>query len=164
MKALLIPGSRRENSLNRRLLDAVGARLEAVGVEVDRVVPAELDASLYDGDLEANEGVPAAIKALNKRMVAADALVVVTPEYNGFFSTLLKNTLDWMSRKQDGQPGTAAFADKPALVLAASPGPKGGIRALPHLRLQLSNLGLNVYRGQLGVGNAGQLLAEGGEV
>lgn len=164
MKAVLLPGSRRDNSLNRRLMDAIAVNLEVEGIEVDRVVPADLDAPLYDGDLEAGDGVPESIKALNQRMAAAHALVVVTPEYNGFFPALLKNTLDWMSRKTDGQPGTAVFTDKPALILAASPGGRGGMRALPHLRLQLSNLGLNVYRQQLGVGNAGQVLADGGEV
>jgi len=164
MKALLLPGSRRENSLNRRLLDAIAAQLEIEGVEVDRVVPGDLVAPLYDGDLEASDGVPDSIKALNKRMDSADALVVVTPEYNGFFPALLKNTLDWMSRKTDGEAGSAVLADKPALILAASPGGRGGLRALPHLRLQLANLGLNVYRQQLGVGNAGKVLGDGGEV
>ncbi len=123
-----------------------------------------MTAPLYDGDLEAEEGVPASIKALNERLARADALVVVTPEYNGFFPALLKNTLDWMSRKQDDQPGMAIFKDKPALALAASPGARGGLRALPHLRQQLANFGLNVFRGQLGVGKAGSVLAADGEV
>lgn len=164
MKVLLLPGSRRKGSINIQLLFAAQKKFEGMGVSAELITPAELTAPIYDGDLEADEGVPEAIKALNQKMAAADALVVASPEYNGFFSPLLKNTLDWMSRSQDEQPGTAVFRDKPALVLAASPGPMSAARALPHIRTQLSNLGLNVFRSQLGVGRAGSVLSESGDV
>lgn len=164
MKALLMSGSQREKSINRRLIRAAAQRLETLGHEVDIVSPADLTAPLYDGDLEAREGVPDSIKSLNERMANADALIISTPEYNGLFPALLKNTLDWMSRKEDGQKGVAVFRDKAALTMAASPGARGGLRALPHLRTQLSNLGLNVFRGQLGVARAGSVLSDTGEI
>jgi NAD(P)H-dependent FMN reductase len=164
MKLLLLPGSRRQDSINVRLLQAVELKLKTLGVETDLVTSGELNAPIYDGDCEAKVGVPDSIKALNKRMNEANGIVVTSPEYNGFFSPLLKNTLDWMSRSQDDQPGTKVFMDKPALVLAASPGPMAAARALPHIRTQLSNLGLNVYRAQLGVGRAGSVLSDTGEI
>ena len=164
MKLLLLPGSRRQDSINVLLLEAVKVKLVALGITVDLIEPDALDAPIYDGDCEAKVGVPDSIKSLNKRMNDADGLVVASPEYNGFFSPLLKNTLDWMSRSQDEQPGTAIFMDKPGLVLAASPGPMAAARALPHIRTQLSNLGINVYRAQLGVGRAGSVLSESADV
>lgn len=164
MNVLLLPGSRRQDSINVRLLTAVKGKLEAAGVNAELVTSEELNAPIYDGDCEAKVGVPDGIKALNTKMDQADALIVSSPEYNGFFSPLLKNTLDWMSRSQGDQPGMAVFRDKPALVLAAAPGPMAAARALPHIRTQLSNLGLNVFRSQLGVGRAGSVLSESGEI
>jgi len=164
MKVLLLPGSRRQDSINARLLKAVAVRLKKNGFDVDLVEPEALTAPIYDGDCEAAVGVPDEIKALNKRMNEACAIVVTSPEYNGFFSPLLKNTLDWMSRSEDGQPGSSIFKDKPALAMAASPGPMAAARALPHIRTQLGNLSMNVYRAQLGVGRAGAVLSESGEV
>lgn len=164
MKVLLLPGSRRQDSINVRLLLAVAQRLEQHGIEADLVTAEQLDAPIYDGDCEAQVGVPESIKQLNQRMLDASGIVVASPEYNGFFSPLLKNTLDWMSRSQDDQPGTLVFRDKAALVLAASPGPMAAARALPHIRTQLSNLGCNVYRAQLGIGRAVTVLSEQGDV
>lgn len=164
MRVFLLPGSRRGDSINVRLLKAVSAKLTDLGIEVDLVTSEDLRAPIYDGDCEAKVGIPDVIKDLNRRMAKSDAIIVASPEYNGFFSPLLKNTLDWMSRKQDGQLGTDVFAGKAALVLAASPGPMAAARALPHIRTQLSNLSLNVYFKQLGVGRAGSVLSEQGDV
>lgn len=164
MRILLLPGSRRQDSINVRLLQAVAVKLKTLGIETDLVGANDLDAPLYDGDCEAKIGIPKSIKNLNQRMLKADGIIVASPEYNGFFSPLFKNTLDWMSRSQDDQPGMKVFTDKPALVLAAAPGPMAAARALPHIRTQLSNLGLNVYRAQLGVGRAGTVLGDNGEI
>lgn len=161
---LLLAGSRRKNSLSGRLLLAVSHELDRLGLSPDIVHPDDLTAPLYHGDDEAEDGVPASIKALNKRMHAAQALVIVTPEYNGLFPPMLKNTLDWMSRKTDGQTGVAVFRDKPVLLLGSSPGANGGLRALPHLRAQMANLGMHAYGPQLAVGQANQKLAEDGTV
>lgn len=161
---LVMPGSRREHAVSRRLLAAVVERLKAEGLAADVVLPEHLTAPLYDGDLEQAEGVPESIKALNQRMSRASALVLVTPEYNGLFPPLLKNTLDWMSRKTDGQVGAKVFRGKPVLLLGSAPGAKGGLRALPHLRVQMGNLGMHVYGPQLAVPQANQKLDEQGRV
>lgn len=164
MRVVLLPGSIRTDSVNVRLLKVVADKLSAAGLDTDFIRGEDLTAPLFNGDIEANQGIPDAIKALNARMAEADALVVSSPEYNGFFSPLFKNTLDWMSRSSDGQSGTAIFQDKAALVLAASPGAMAAARALPHIRTQLSNLGMNVYRAQLGLGRAGAILGADGQV
>ncbi|MEX1057230.1 MAG: NAD(P)H-dependent oxidoreductase [Natronospirillum sp.] len=164
LTVLLLAGSRRQNSLSRRLLQAVRAEMDQLGLTTDLVVPADLTASLYDGDVEKKEGVPTAIKALNQRMDHSHALVIVTPEYNGLFPALLKNTLDWMSRKEDGQAGAAVFRGKPVLLLGSSDGVNGGLRALPHLRTQMANLGMHVYGPQLAVGQTDQKVSHDGVI
>ncbi|MCH8553196.1 MAG: NAD(P)H-dependent oxidoreductase [Natronospirillum sp.] len=161
---LVLPGSRREGAVSGRVLAAIVSRLEGQGMQVDVVRSADLTAPLYDGDLEEKEGVPDSIKQLNERMQNASALVVVSPEYNGLFPPLLKNTLDWMSRTTDGQPGAKVFRGKPVLLVGSSPGANGGLRALPHLRTQMANLGMNAYGPQLAVGQADQKIDEQGTV
>ena len=73
--------------------------------------------------------------------------LVASPEYNGFFTPLLKNGIDWATRPQEGFP--SPFPGKVAALLAASPGALGGIRGLPALRILLSGIGVLVTPGQM---------------
>ena len=84
-----ISGSLRSGSFNRKLL-AEAARLfgEANYTE------ANLNLPLYNGDLEDAEGIPAAVQLLSDQIVAADAVLISTPEYNKGISGVLKNALD----------------------------------------------------------------------
>jgi len=84
---------------------------------------------LYDGDLEQESGVPAEVAALHAQIVAADAVIISTPEYNKNLSGALKNALDWLSRIKP-QP----FDGKPVAILSASAGRAGGERAQYSLR------------------------------
>lgn len=162
--ALVLVGSRRAGALSRRVQTAIAQQLATQGLHPDVVQPHDLTAPLYDGDLEDAEGVPLSIQALNARMAAAQALVIVSPEYNAMFPPLLKNTLDWMSRRVGGQPGGAVFKDKPVLLVATSRGPRGGIRALPHLRFQMAYFEMQVYGPQLSIGDVEQKVDATGEV
>src|SRR5439155_19505391 len=83
---------------------------------------------LYDGDVEA-QGLPAAVKRFRERIAAADALLIVTPEYNYSMAGVLKNAIDWASRPPD-QP----FRGKPVALAGASMGGFGTARAQYHLR------------------------------
>ena len=82
----------------------------------------------YDADLQAH-GFPDAVVAMGKAISAADALIIVTPEYNYSVPGALKNALDWLSRLPD-----TPVAGKPVAILTASPGAIGGARAQYHLR------------------------------
>src|SRR3989475_717466 len=82
---------------------------------------------LYDGDVEA-QGLPAAVKRFRERIAAADALLIVTPEYNYSMAGVLKNAIDWASRPPD-QP----FRGKPVALAGASMGGFGTARAQYHL-------------------------------
>jgi chromate reductase, NAD(P)H dehydrogenase (quinone) len=134
MKLLLIAGSARNGAYSVKLRDAARSIAMAAGAETSVLDLRDLALPLYDGDIEASQGVPAGAAALRDAMAAHDAVVIVTPEYNGFPTPLLINAFDWLSRLKDG---LAATADKPVALLASSPGAFGGLRAMNYLRQYL---------------------------
>jgi chromate reductase len=87
---------------------------------------------LYNADVEASSGFPAAVTALADAIRAADGVIFCTPEYNFSLPGGLKNAIDWVSRLPD-QP----FAGKPVALQSASPGPLGGARVQYDLRRML---------------------------
>lgn len=119
-----ISGSLRQDATNRKLIREA-ARLFGPA----RWSEADLHLPLYDGDAEAESGIPAAVVALADQIAAADAVVISTPEYNKGPSGALKNALDWVSRVE-GNP----WQDKPVAVMSAAAGRAGGERAQMVLR------------------------------
>ncbi|PYM63887.1 MAG: NADPH-dependent FMN reductase [Candidatus Rokuibacteriota bacterium] len=118
-------GSLRAHSLNRALLRAaIELTPEGLGIEAFDLGPLPL----YDGDVEA-AGLPEPVQTFRRRIAAADALLLVTPEYNYSVPGVLKNAIDWASRPPD-QP----FRGKPIALMGASPGRFGTARAQYHLR------------------------------
>ena len=137
---LVLPGSSRAGSLNFSLARAAVRAAEAQGAAVNLLDLRTLALPVYDGDIEASQGVPPSVGQLIDAIVAADAVLIVTPEYNGFPTPLVINAFDWMSRTsaQGNRPaGLAATAGKPAGLLSASPGPLGGLRSMNFLRQYL---------------------------
>ena len=94
----------------------------------------------YDGDSTA-QGLPAAAVALKELFKAHDGLLISAPEYNGGISGMLKNAIDWVSRRGDDDQTLAAFSGKFAGLMAASPGALGGMRGLGQLRHVLTTHG-----------------------
>lgn len=140
LRLLVIPASAREGSLNRRLAACAAAMARADGIEVHVLDLRALALPVYDGDLEAAEGVPAGALELQRAVLAADALLVVTPEYNGFPTPLFVNAFDWLSRipaTEANPSGLAATAERPVALLSASPGPAGGLRSMNFVRQYL---------------------------
>jgi len=140
IRLLVIPGSARTGSLNRRLAAVAAAIAREAGATVTTMDLRSLQLPVYDGDLEAASGVPEGVGLLLDAIVAADAVLVVTPEYNGFPTPLVINAFDWLSRiaARDARPsGLAATANKPVGLLSASPGPLGGLRSMNFLRQYL---------------------------
>jgi chromate reductase len=118
-------GSLRAASVNRKLM------LEAKRVfDPAEFTDANLRLPLYDGDLEDADGIPAQVQTLADQIMAADAVVVVGPEYNKALSGVLKNALDWVSRTK-GSP----WRDKPVAILSAAAGRAGGERSQNSMRL-----------------------------
>jgi chromate reductase len=140
LRLLVIAGSARHGSLSLRLAGAATALARKAGTSVETLDLRALQLPLYDGDLEAAGGVPDAALRLLDAIRAADALLIVTPEYNGFPTPLLINTFDWLSRLSatvERPGGLAATANKPVALLSASPGPLGGLRSMNFLRQYL---------------------------
>ncbi len=135
-RVLVVPGSNRAASLNRKLASAAAAELASQGAHVTLISLSDYPLPVYDGDLEAEQGQPAAATRLIGQFQDHDAVLMVSPEYNAGVSPLVKNTIDWMSRG-DGTP----FKDCVFALAAASPGRFGGLRGLMMLR-QTLGLGL----------------------
>lgn len=140
IKILAFAGSTRRDALNKKLARAAAGLAEQAGAAVTFVDLGDYPIPLYDGDAEQEQGHPQHALALRALFKRHDALIVASPEYNGFFSPLLKNTFDWLSRPIEGEERHVAFKDKPVLLLAATPGESGGKRGLAQLRQLLGNL------------------------
>lgn len=124
-RVLGICGSLRSDSYNRRLLEAATEVLSDADWTIARLrgIPA------YDADIEAR-GLPPAVLQLKDQIDAADAIIIATPEYNHSVPGVLKNAIDWASRPARRSP----FRGKRVLMMGASPGRGGAMRALDHLR------------------------------
>jgi chromate reductase, NAD(P)H dehydrogenase (quinone) len=153
-KLLVFAGSARRESSNRRLA-AVASRIAAdQGAQVTHIDLRDFAMPLYNGDDEAEKGLPENAVKLQALFAAHHAIIVATPEYNGLPTPLLKNALDWVSRtnKASAEPsGLTVFQGKVAGLLSASPGPAGGLRSLIITRQYFSNLGMLVVPAQFGL-------------
>ena len=162
-KILAFSGSARDDSYNRRALTHAVAGAQAAGAEVTLLHLRDFPLPIYDGDLEAREGIPAPALQLKELFKAHHGLLIASPEYNSSFSALLKNTLDWVSRAHEGESGLVPYRNKVAALVAASTGPLGGARGLRQLREILAVLGVLVVPRQHTVAHAAQDLESGRE-
>ena len=136
MKLLGISGSLRRASYNTALLHAAAELLPA-GVTL--AIHDLHGLPLFDQDVE-EQGDPAEVVALKDAVAAADALVLASPEYNGGITGVLKNAIDWASRKGIAREA-APLAGKRVCIIGASPGITGTVRAQDALRLVLRRAG-----------------------
>lgn len=156
-RILGLSGSLRRASFNTGLLKAA-AELMPDGATLDartlHGVP------LYNGDEEAQHGVPEAVAALKSALDEADGLLLVSPEYNNGIPGVFKNAIDWMSRPP---AGLDLFAGKPVAVIGASPGGFGTVMAQAHWLPVLRTLGAQHWSGgRLLVSRAAGLFDETG--
>ncbi|MDJ0930894.1 NAD(P)H-dependent oxidoreductase [Breoghania sp.] len=156
-KILVLAGSIRGGSINTRLAAAMTKELALADAEVTRITLADYPLPIYNGDLEDEHGVPEAAKTLARLFLEHHGVLIVTPEYNASIPALLKNTLDWMSRRGAvGEPYESPFHNRVFAISAATNGQFGGIRALMTLRPILElGLGATVIPDQLALARAG---------
>ncbi len=156
-KILVIPGSLRTGSLNAKLAAVAAHQFALVGADVTRLSLADFPLPIYDGDLQARSGVPKNAVDLKRMIGAHHGVLIVTPEYNSSVPPLLKNTIDWVSRVQDGQERRGeVFRGRPFALASASQGRLGGARALAALRLILSGCQALVIPNQLALAFANE--------
>jgi chromate reductase len=129
LRVLAIAGSLRRESLNRSLLRAA-RELAPAGMQIE--IYDQLDAiPFYNGDHDPDDaGRPEAVRHLRGAIAAADGLLLASPEYNGSFTAVLKNALDWASRSP------SVLDDKPVALMGAG-GIGGTVRAQIALRQTL---------------------------
>lgn len=158
MEIVGISGSLREGSFNTALLRAATELAEApVRISVRRLV----GIPVYDGDVEAADGIPAPVAELKDAIAAADGVIVATPEYNHSIPGPLKNAIDWCSRP----PGDIArvFGDKPVAICGATPGPGGTALSQAAWLPVLRRLGTRLWSGgQLQIPAAHTVFSDGG--
>lgn len=155
-----ISGSLRKGSYNSGLLRAaVETAPEGCTVDVASIrgIP------MYDGDVEETEGIPKVVEEIKGRIEKADALLLVTPEYNNSVPGVLKNAMDWLSRPT--QDRARVFGEKPVGLMGAGLGLFGTVNAqtawLPVFRV----LNMRVWFGkQIYVGGALNLFDESGNL
>ncbi|WP_372799919.1 NADPH-dependent FMN reductase [Paracoccus seriniphilus] len=153
-----LSGSLRRASFNSGLLRAA-QEVAPQGVQIE--IGSIAGVPLYDGDLEAAEGIPAAVSRLTQALADADGLLLVTPEYNNGIPGVFKNALDWMSRG-DGLP---LFKGKPVAVMGASPGNFGTTLAQTHWLPVLRALNMRPWwDGRLMVSKAADLFDDDGNL
>ncbi len=154
-RILAFGGSLRRDSYNHKLaaIAAVGGR--EAGAEVTVISLREFALPVFDEDLEATSGMPAAAKRLKAIFRENNGLIIASPEYNSSITAALKNAIDWVSRgESDDEPSLSALAGKTAVVCSASPGGLGGLRGLVHLRAILGSIGITVLPDQIAIGKA----------
>lgn len=138
LKVLVICGSLRKGSYNAALTRALPALAPPEMTLID--APPFDTIPLYNGDIQDASGFPAPVEDLATAVRGADAVLIVTPEYNWSIPGGLKNALDWVSRMKD-QP----FKEKPVAIQSASRGPVGGARMQYHLRMALTYMNCFVF-------------------
>jgi NAD(P)H-dependent FMN reductase len=163
-KILVLTGSARLDSVNRKLARQTIEALRRAGVEATLADLRDFPMPLYDGDLEAGEGLPPNAKALKDLARQSDGFALASPEYNGSFPALLKNALDWISRPEPGDRPLEVFRGKVAAIVSASPGPGGGKRGLHQLRELLEMMMVTVIPEQLTVARSGAALDGAGQL
>jgi NAD(P)H-dependent FMN reductase len=140
LRFLVFSGSLRKDSLNTELAKLASDIIKKKGGIVDFANMSEFDCPSYSQDAELKDGLPVGAKEFCKRLLANDAFIISSPEYNGSMPGLLKNAIDWVSRFRP-QP----FNERHALLMSASPSMAGGNRSLWSLRIPLEHLGTNVF-------------------
>jgi chromate reductase, NAD(P)H dehydrogenase (quinone) len=155
-----LSGSLRRGSLNSALLRAAANLMPAesgIDIRTIRGIP------LYDGDEEAEGGLPEAVKSLKNAIVAADGLLLVTPEYNNSIPGVFKNAIDWLSRP----PGDIkrVFGGRAVALIGASPGGFGTILSQNAWLPVLRTLGTDLWNdGRLLVSRAQGAFDDNGEL
>lgn len=163
-KILAFSGSARKDSFNQRLVENAARAAEDAGAEVRTINLGDFPMPIMNQDLEREQGQPENGTRLKALFVEHDGFLLASPEHNSSIPSLLKNAIDWVSRKVGDEPPLVAYKGKTAAILSASPGRLGGLRGLVHVRSILSNLGVLVLPEQHAVSSAASAFDDDGKL
>jgi len=154
-KVAIVVGSNRSESINRKLAQALaklGAdKFDAQLIRID-------DLPMFNQDLESN--LPAEVVRFKSELVAADGILIVTPEHDRSIPAVLKNAVDWGARPY----GKSSWTDKPGFITGTSPGTIGSALAQQHLRSMMISLGMTLLGGEAYVTFKPNLIDEHGNI
>ncbi|MER3373789.1 MAG: NAD(P)H-dependent oxidoreductase [Allomuricauda sp.] len=122
-KVISIAGSNSQKSINKSLLTYTSSLLE--NVEIISIDLNDYVLPIYGVDFETENGIPTAVKRLNELFDTADGFIISLAEHNGSYAAVFKNTVDWLSRVN-----MKIWREKPMLLMATSPGGRGGATVL----------------------------------
>lgn len=164
IKVLAFAGSTREESVNKKLVVEAAQIARQLHAKVKVVDLKDYQIPFYDEDLENKEGMPIKAKQFRQLMIDSDVILIASPEYNGSLTAVLKNTIDWASRGENGGGSREAFKGKKFAIMSAAPGPGGGARGLTHLRAIIESIGGTVLSQQVVVPDAYNAFDEQGHL
>lgn len=150
-KILAFAGSLRKHSFNRRVLRAAVAGAEKAGAEVTSVDLLDYPMPVYNQDDQEAFGFDENALKFQQLIHQHEGLLIASPEHNGSFPAVLKNVIEWASRRNDSFEGGRVFPGKVAAMMAAAPGAFGGVRSLAHLRGVLTSVGVYVLPVEIAV-------------
>lgn len=162
IQLLALSGSARRASHNLKLVKAMGGGAAAAGASVTVIDWSEFVLPVFNEDIEAE--LPAAAVKLKNLFAEAQGFLIAEPEYNGGYSALIKNAIDWVSRPMPGTPAGSVFKNKTVVIAGATTGRWGAVRSVRQLREVLGYLGCIVLADTLSVNEAGKAFDADGQL
>jgi NAD(P)H-dependent FMN reductase len=157
MRIIGISGSLRKASYNSAVLRAAASLMPT---DCELRIESIAGIPLYNGDDEAESGIPAAVTHLKEAVAASDGFLIVTPEYNNSIPGVAKNAIDWMSRPGSDIP--RVFKGRPAAIAGASPGGFGTILSQNAWLPVFRTLGVDLwFGGRLLISRAPSVIDQG---
>jgi len=161
-KILAFAGSLRSDSFNKKLIKIAAGGARDAGAEVTLIDLADFPMPIYDGDTEADSGLPENARKIKDIFKAHDGLLIACPEYNSGITAVLKNTIDWVSRPAGDSRPLECFDGKLCALLSASTGGFGGMRGLVTVRHILGNIKVTLLHNTYSLPKANEAFAEDG--
>lgn len=122
-KIVALAGSNSKASINKKLVNYTSKMLD--NAEIIQIDLNDFELPIYGVDYESENGIPLLVKELSKTFESADGFVISLAEHNGSYAAVFKNIIDWLSRIN-----TEIWNQKPMLLMATSPGARGGSTVL----------------------------------
>lgn len=161
-RILAFAGSLRKDSYNKKLVKIAMAGAQAGGADVTYIDLRDYPLPVFDEDLEREQGMPENGRKLKDLFLANDGLLIACPEYNSSITAVLKNTIDWVSRREKDEAPLACYAGKVAAIMSASPGALGGLRGLVTVRSILGNIQVTLLPDQIAIPKANEAFTPDG--